>query len=168
MLVGQVERKDFGRLALQEQNYQQAAGRHHQIRHRGQRTRTGLRSHRPRLPCRRKRHPGPGRRHPAGRHLRRSHRRRTQPAQAARHRRPAHPGPAAARRHAGQVRTAADPGRRRPAGRQPARQAVSTRTCSNCPNNGCCPSTPPTAARNCSTPAIPTTAATWASASRPR
>ncbi len=38
MLVGQVERQDFGRLALQEQNYSRAAGRYHQAGDRRERT----------------------------------------------------------------------------------------------------------------------------------
>ena len=50
MLVGQVERKDFGRLALQEQNYSRLLVGHHQAGDRGKRAGTSVRSHRPRLP----------------------------------------------------------------------------------------------------------------------
>ncbi len=56
MLVGQVERKDFGRLALQEQNYSKLLSDITKSRDRGERAGAGLGSHRPRLPSRRERH----------------------------------------------------------------------------------------------------------------
>ena len=62
----------------------EAAVRRHQGGDRGERAGAGLRSHRARLPSRRKRHAGPGRGDPAGRHFRRNHRRRAQSAAAAR------------------------------------------------------------------------------------
>ena len=55
----------------------EAAGRHHQGGDRGQRAGDGVGGHRARLPSRRERHAGPGRRHPARGHLRRA--RRTRP-----------------------------------------------------------------------------------------
>ena len=71
MLVGQVERQDFGRLALQEQNYSRLLSDVTKAGHRGQRAGTGRRSARPRLPPRGKRHARTGRGDPARGHLRR-------------------------------------------------------------------------------------------------
>ena len=90
MLVGQVERKDFGRLALQEQNYSKLLS---------DITKSVIEVNEPEQASeaiarafhhRRERHARPGRGDPAGGYLRRNHRRRTEPAAAARRRRPAH------------------------------------------------------------------------------
>ncbi len=56
MLVGQVERKDFGRLALQEQNYSRLLADVTKTGDRGERAGAGVGSHRARLPHRRERH----------------------------------------------------------------------------------------------------------------
>ena len=81
MLVGQVERGDFGRLALQEQNYSRLVGRD-ETGHRGQRAGAGFGGDRARLSPRRKRHPGPGRGDPARGYFRRGDRRRNRHAAA--------------------------------------------------------------------------------------
>ena len=120
MLVGQVERKDFGRLALQEQNYSkllsditkcvievnepeqasEAIARAFHIAESGT--------------------PGPvAVILPEDIFDETTDAELNQP-RPARGCRPAHPGPGTAGGYAGQVRTAADPGGRRPAGRQPA------------------------------------------------
>ena len=144
-----------------------AAVRRHQAGDRGERAGAGLGSDRARLPHRRKRHAGPGRGDPAGGHLRRNHRRRTEPAAAARG------GRAACRRISTGWRTCW----RRPNGRWcwwaarcwPTRCTTtrSSAICAAWPRNGCCRSARRIAGRNCSTRAIRTTAATWASACRP-
>ena len=89
MLVGQVERKDFGRHGAAGAELLAAAVRRHQVGDRGERAGAGLRGDRARLPPRRKRHAGPGRGDPAGGHLRREDRRRARPAAPARRRRAA-------------------------------------------------------------------------------
>ncbi len=169
MLVGQVERKDFGRLALQEQNYSRLLVGRHQTGHRGQRARAGLGGDRPRLPSRRKRHARPGRGDPARGHLRRGDRRHPRPGRG----RASSPGRApndldrlAADARSG--RAAAGAGRRRAVGRRGARQSASSPTSTGSPRNGCCRSTRPIAGRNYSTRPIRITAATWASACRRR
>ena len=83
MLVGQVERKDFGRLALQEQNYSRLLVGRDQGGHRGGRAGAGLGGDRPRLSSRRKRHSRAGRGDPARGPLRRRDRRRHRPGAAA-------------------------------------------------------------------------------------
>ena len=52
MLVGQVERKDFGRQALQEQNYSKMLSDINEMRDRSERAEAGLGSHRPSVPPR--------------------------------------------------------------------------------------------------------------------
>ena len=107
MLVGQVERQDFGRLALAGAELFAPPVRRHQAGHRGQRAGTGVGGDRPRLSPGRKRHARAGRGDPARGHLRRGDRGRTRPAAAACRRRAARRGSRPAGRHAG----------RRPSGR---------------------------------------------------
>ena len=79
MLVGQVERKDFGRLALQEQNYSRLLSDVTKQVIEVHRARTGLGGDRPRLSPGRKRHPGTGRGDPARGFVRRRNRCRNRP-----------------------------------------------------------------------------------------
>ena len=72
MLVGQVERADFGRLALQEQNYSRLLSDITKTRYRGERAGTSLGSHRAGVSHRRVRHARPGGCDPAGGYLRRN------------------------------------------------------------------------------------------------
>ena len=169
MLVGQVERKDFGRLALQEQNYSRLLVRRHQAGHRGQRAGAGLGGDRPRLPCRRERHPGPGRGDPAGGHLRRGDRRRTR----TRPRPRVVAGPRAEDldRLAGMLaagRAAAGAGRRARCWPMRSTTRRSSPISTGSPRNGCCRSARPIAGRNCSTRRIRISAAIWGSACRRR
>ena len=90
----------------------EAAGRRDQGRHRGERGGAGERKHRPRLPSGRKRHAGPGRRHPARGHLRRAHRCAGGEAAPARLWRRPRRGPRPAGLDAGQGRAPAGLGRR--------------------------------------------------------
>ena len=169
MLVGQVERKDFGRLALQEQNYSrllsdvtklvievnepeqasEAIARAFHVAESGT--------------------PGPGRGDPARGHFRRGDRRRTRPG-------------AAARRSPGRAPTISTGSPRcwrrseRPLvpvggallADAVARPGRASPTSTGSPRNGCCRSTRRTAGRICSTRPTRITAAIWASGCRRR
>ena len=168
MLVGQVERKDFGRLALQEQNYSRLLSdvtkQVIEVNEPEQASEALARAF----------------------HIAESG---TQgpvavilpedifdeetdaelnPAAAACRRRAARRGSRPARRHAGPGGAAADPGRRRAAGRRGARQSRVPRPQPPCRGMGRCRSARRIAGRNCSMRPTRISAAIWASACRPR
>ncbi len=167
MLVGQVERKDFGRLALQEQNYSrllsdvtkcvievnepeqasEAIARAFHLAESGT--------------------PGPVAVILPEDIFDEDNRRRTRTSRArACVAGPRAAGPRSPGRDAGEGGAAAGAGRRRAAGRRAARRRGVRRPAAGWPRNGCCRSTRRIAGRNCSTRGIRTTAATWASACR--
>ena len=168
MLVGQVERKDFGRMALQEQNYSrllsdvtksvieviepeqasEAIARAFHLAESG--TPGPVAVILPEDMFDEKTDAGGG------------------SAAAARAGRAARGGPGSAGGHAGEGGASAGAGRRRAARRRHVRRRPCSAICGGWRRNGCCRSRPRIAGRNCSTRRIRTTAATWASACRRR